>query len=131
MGMKHSNNHYNKNLKEYARKLRNNSTLPEVILWDKLLKRKQLRGYPFLRQRPIKNYIVDFFSKNLNLIIEVDGEIHKFQKGKDKKREEEIKELGYSVIRFQNEEILYELFNVQRTLESFIDEFERTMKQLI
>ena len=125
---KYSNNHYNKNLKEYARKLRNNSTLPEVILWDKLLKRKQLRGYPFLRQRPIKNYIVDFFSKNLNLIIEVDGEIHKFQKGKDKKREEEIKELGYSVIRFQNEEILYELFNVQRTLESFIDEFERTMK---
>ena len=123
---KYSNNHYNKNLKEYARKLRNNSTLPEVILWDKLLKRKQLRGYPFLRQRPIKNYIVDFFSKNLNLIIEVDGEIHKFQKGKDKKREEEIKELGYSVIRFQNEEILYELFNVQRTLESFIDEFERT-----
>ena len=123
--MKHSNNHYNKNLKEFARKLRNNSILPEVILWDKLLKRKQLRGYPFLRQRPIKNYIVDFFSKNLNLIIEVDGEIHKFQKGKDKKREEEIKKLGYSVIRFQNEEILHELINVQRTLESFIDEFEK------
>jgi len=60
----------------------------------------------------------------LNLIIEVDGEIHKFQKGKDKKREEDLKELGYSVIRFHNEEILNELFNVQRTLESFIDEFE-------
>ncbi|NOR76224.1 MAG: DUF559 domain-containing protein [Draconibacterium sp.] len=124
MNEKNSNNHYNKNLKEYARKLRNNSTLSEVILWDKLLKRKQLRGYPFLRQRPLKNYIVDFFSKDLKLIIEVDGEIHKFQKRKDKKREDEIIELGYSVIRFHNEEILNELFNVQRTLESFVDEFE-------
>jgi len=122
--MKHSNNNYNKNLKEYARKLRNNSTLPEVILWDKLLKRKQLRGYPFLRQRPIANYIVDFFSKDLKLIIEVDGEIHKYRKRKDKKREEELKELGYSVIRFQNEEILYELFNVERILNCFVDEFK-------
>ena len=87
-------------------------------------KRKQLRGYPFLRQRPLKNFIVDFFCKELKLVIEVDGEIHKFQKRKDKQREEEIKELGYSVIRFQNEEILYELFNVERTLKSFIDKFE-------
>ena len=124
--MKHSNNHYNKNLKEFARSLRNNSTLTEVILWDKLLKRRQLRGYPFLRQRPLKNFIVDFFSKDLKLIIEVDGEIHKFQKKKDKQREEEIKKLGFSVIRFQNEDILYELINVQRILESFIDEFEKT-----
>ncbi len=122
--MKHSNNNYNKNLKEFARKLRNNSTLAEVIIWDKLLKRKQLRGYSFLRQRPINNYIVDFFSKDLKLIIEVDGEIHKFQKGKDKIREDELIKLGFSVIRFHNEEILNELFNVQRTLEGFIDEFE-------
>ena len=122
--MKHSNNNYNKDLKEYARKLRNNSTLPEIILWNKLLKRKQLRGYPFLRQRPIDNYIVDFFSKDLKLIIEVDGEIHKYQKKKDKQREEKLKELGYSVIRFKNEEILYELFNVERILNDFVDKFE-------
>jgi len=122
--MKHSNNNYNKDLKEYARKLRNNSTLPEIILWNKLLKRKQLRDYPFLRQRPIDNYIVDFFSKDLKLIIEVDGEIHKYQKKKDKQREEKLKELGYSVIRFKNEEILYELFNVERILNDFVDKFE-------
>ncbi len=120
-----SYNHYNKNLKEFARNLRNNSTLPEVILWNKILKRKQLRGYPFLRQRPVENYIVDFFCKDLKLIIEIDGKIHKFQKSKDKKREEELLRLGYSIIRFQNEEVLYELFNVERTLENFIDEFEK------
>jgi very-short-patch-repair endonuclease len=120
-----SNNHYNINLKEFARNLRNNSTLPEVILWNKILKRKQLRGYPFLRQRPIENYIVDFFCKDLKLIIEIDGKIHKFQKSKDKKREEELLRLGFSIIRFNNEEVLNELFNVERTLENFIDELEK------
>lgn len=78
-----SYNHYNKNLKEFARKLRNNSTFAEVVLWDKVLKNRQLRDYQFLRQRAIGNYIVDFFSKELKLIIELDGEIHKFQKSKD------------------------------------------------
>lgn len=125
MTKEHSNNKYNKDLKEFARKLRNNSTLAEVILWDKVLKRKQLRGYPFLRQRPIGNYIVDFFCKDLKLIIELDGEIHRFQKSKDKKRSNDLKSLGYSLLRFENEEILNELFNVQRTLESFIDTFEK------
>jgi len=124
MTVTNSNNNYNKDLKKFARKLRNNSTLPEVILWNKILKRKQLRGYQFLRQRPIGNYIVDFFSKDLKLIVEVDGEIHKFRKGKDKKREADIKALGYSVIRLGNEEILQGLPNVIRTLENFIDEFE-------
>lgn len=119
-----SNNYYNKNLKENARKLRNNSTLPEVILWDKILSKRQLRGYSFLRQRPIGSYIVDFFSKDLKLIIELDGEIHKFQKKKDKEREEETKRKGFSIIRFGNEDVLSGLANVSRTLEYFVDEFE-------
>lgn len=59
------------------------------------------------------------------MIIELDGEIHKFRKSKDKKREIELIELGYSVIRFKNELILNELFNVQRTLEEFVDKFEK------
>ena len=120
-----SNNNYNKNLKEFARNLRNNSTLPEVILWNRILKRNQLRGYTFLRQRPIDNYIVDFFCKDLKLIIELDGEIHRYQKSKDKRREEELLRLGYSIIRFNNEEVLHELVNVERTLENFIDELEK------
>jgi len=117
-------NNYNKDLKQYARNLRNNSTLPEIILWSKVLGRKQLRGYPFLRQRPIDKYIVDFFSKDLKLIIELDGAIHRFQKKKDKQRENELKELGYSIIRFANEEILHDLIHVEKALEGFIDEFE-------
>lgn len=124
----HSNNHYNRNLKEFARELRNNSTLAEVVLWSKVLRKRQLRGYSFLRQRPLGNYIVDFFSKDLKLVIELDGEIHKFRRSKDKIREEEIKGFGFSVIRFDNEDVLKALSNVQRTLEEFVDSFERAIE---
>ncbi len=120
-----SNNYYNRNLKDYARKLRNNSTLPEIILWERILSKRQLRGYSFSRQRPIGSYIVDFFSKDLKLVIELDGEIHKFQKKQDKEREEEIKRKGFSIIRFRNEDVLYGLANVSRTLEYFVDGFEK------
>jgi len=97
----------------------------------KVLRRKQLRGYSFLRQRPIGCYIVDFFCKDLKLIIELDGEIHRFQKKKDKKREDELKELGYSIIRFGNEDILNDLVHVERTLENFVDEFEERKKNIV
>ncbi len=119
-----TNNDYNRNLKDRARALRNKSTLAEVILWNKILKRKQLSGYQFLRQRPINNYIVDFFCKDLNLIIEIDGEIHRFHRKQDKQRETELKELGYKVVRFKNREILDNLYNVERTLQFLVQEIE-------
>ena len=56
---------YNKNLKEFSHKLRNNSTLSEVLLWDYLQAGKML-GYKFNRQKPLLNYIVDFYCKPLN-----------------------------------------------------------------
>ena len=67
---------YHKDLKEIARKLRNDSTPAEIRLWTKLLRSKQMKGYQFLRQRPVLNYIADFMCKELRLIIEVDGESH-------------------------------------------------------
>jgi very-short-patch-repair endonuclease len=126
---KENYNFYNKELREFAQKLRNNSTLAEVILWNKLLKNKQTRGYQFLRQRPIDCFIVDFFCKDLKLIIEVDGFYHKFKKKKDKLRDERLKELGFSILHFQNEEILNDLFSIQRTLECFIYEFEKRQRR--
>jgi len=73
---------YNHKLKELARKLRNDSTLSEIMLWN-YLNGKQMLGYDFDRQRPIDNYIVDFYCKDLKLAIEIDGESHF---GKDQKR---------------------------------------------
>ena len=64
---------YNPKLKELARQLRNDSTLSEILLWNEL-KGKQVEGYDFQRQKPILNYILDFFCHELELAIEIDGE---------------------------------------------------------
>lgn len=66
---------YNKNLKEFSRELRSHSTLAEILLWQKL-RASQFRGYAFNRQKPLDNYIVDFYCRKLNLVIEIDGDSH-------------------------------------------------------
>ena len=82
-------------------------------------------GYRFLRQRPIDQFIVDFFSKELNLVIELDGYTHQFEEviEKDKYKDKRLSELGFDVIRFSDEEVLSDLNNVARTLENFILNF--------
>lgn len=71
---------YNPKLKELARQLRNNSTRSEIILWQHL-KGKQMMGYDFHRQKPIDNFILDFFCYELMLGIELDGYTHLFIEG--------------------------------------------------
>ena len=66
---------YNPELKEKARQLRNNSTASEIKLWM-FLKNKQMLGYDFHRQKPLGEYIVDFFCNELMLAIEIDGLSH-------------------------------------------------------
>lgn len=71
--MESDNFYYNKDIKELARRLRNNSTKAEVVLWKEILRGGKMHGYTFLRQRPVKTCIADFMNKDLRLIIEVDG----------------------------------------------------------
>ncbi len=66
---------YNPKLKELAKRLRNESTLGEALLWNEL-KTKKMHSYDFQRQKPLLNYIVDFYCYELNLVIEVDGQYH-------------------------------------------------------
>lgn len=75
-------------------------TFSEVKLWNEL-KNGQMMGYDFDRQRPIGNYIVDFFCKDLQLAIEVDGITHHDEKAvlKDKIRQEELEAMGISFLR--------------------------------
>lgn len=115
---------YNPKLKEYARKLRNNSTFTEIQLWN-YLKKKQLRGYDFDRQKPIDNYIVDFYCKDLMLAIEVDGESHYGNTDKDKKKDKRLNELGIAVLRFDDLDIVYKLDKVIKKIEKWIDENEK------
>ena len=69
---------YNTDLKKFSRKLRNNSTLGEILLWNDL-KGKKFMVYGFNRQKPLGRYIVDFYCRKLNLVIEIDGISHFFE----------------------------------------------------
>jgi len=110
---------YNPKLKEYARKLRKNSTFTEILLWN-YLKKKQLIGFDFDRQRPIDEFIVDFYCKDLMLAIEVDGESHYGNEEKDKKRDKRLRELGVTVLRFDDFEVRYNTEKVLTEIELWI-----------
>ena len=112
---------YNPKLKPLARKLRNNSTKSEVLLWN-YLKGKQLKGFDFHRQKPIGNYIVDFFCNELNLAIEIDGESHYGNKRYDEVRQKEIEKLGVKFLRFDESEIYYNMANVIKAIEVWVEE---------
>ncbi len=116
---------YNPKLKELARNLRNNSTKAEIRLWQKL-KRKQFYGYDFHRQKPIDNYILDFFCNELLLGIEIDGYSHQIIEvfEKDIVKEEKISSLGITLLRFSDGQVFKDMDNVLRAIESFILEFE-------
>lgn len=116
--------HYNKNLKDHSRDLRVHSTPGEIILWNKVLKSKQMLGFQFLRQFAIGNYIVDFICRRAKLIIEIDGYSHNFKYEKDLKRDENLNELGYKVLRFQEKEIHQNLENIIRTIQQYLRNLE-------
>src|SRR5207244_5032287 len=121
--MKKGYHPYNKDLKQFSRDLRNHSTVSEVLLWNEL-KAGKLRGYKFNRQKPLITYIVDFFSKKLNLVIEIDGETHIDKGKKDLLRQKEIEKLNLNYLRFEDLEIKENLSNVIRVIEDYIDNFE-------
>ena len=113
---------YNPKLREFARQLRNNSTLSEVLLW-KQIKGKAL-GVKFKRQVPMLEYIVDFYCQEIGLAIEIDGNIHDFRYLEDAQRQQEIEKYGVIFIRFSNEEIKNNMFSVILSLESKIEELK-------
>ena len=104
---------YNKNLKQPSRDLRNNMTDAEKLLWSRL-RNKQILGLQFYRQKPILNYIVDFYCPAANLVIECDGSQHYTEEGleADRVRDHALAELGLRVLRFDNLQILKEIDGV-------------------
>lgn len=118
--------HYNSNLTHFARKLRNNGTKAEACLWKYLLRAGTFKGYKFRRQRPVLNYIADFMCTKLMLIIEVDGISHQNVDAiiRDEQRTKELKKVGFTVLRFSDDEVLNDILNVERKREAFVEEFE-------
>ena len=99
--------------------LRRNLTLAELLLWKKLKDRK-LFNTKFRKQHPINIFIVDFYCHDYKLVIEIDGDIHnnEISNEYDLNRTEELKKYGIRVIRFTNEQIIYNIdFVIERIQE--------------
>ncbi len=94
-----------KKLKPFARKMRDEMTFSERVLW-KYLRNRQILGYKFRRQHVIGSYIVDFYCHELKLVIEVDGLSHEEQILYDQKRQDYLVISGFSVLRFKNEDVV-------------------------
>ena len=105
-------------LKHNARKLRAAMTDAEQLLWFRL-RRKQLRGIQFYRQKPIGPYIVDFYAARGKLVIELDGSQHHTPEGiaADIKRDAFLANQGIFVLRFNNLQVLKELDGVLATID--------------
>jgi len=110
---------YNPNLKALARELRNNSTLSEVLLWQ-YLRKKQILGYDFDRQKPIDNYIVDFFCNELMLAIEIDGISHENKNEEDDIRQTRLESIGVRFLRFYDSDVKGNMQGVVTAIEEWI-----------
>lgn len=98
---------YNRYLKTYSRDLRKNMTDAERHLWQ-YLRKKQIYGVQFYRQKPLLNYIVDFYCPAAMLIVECDGGQHYTPEGLayDRQRDRALTALGLKVLRFSNRQVL-------------------------
>ncbi len=118
---------YNRNLKKFSRQLRNDSTLSEVLLWQEL-RAGQIEGFKFNRQKPIGRYIVDFYCKKLNLVIEVDGESHYHDDApiRDGRRQKVLEGLGLSFLRFDDLDVKHNKAFVLSEIYNFIQDWRRS-----
>lgn len=117
---------YNSELKELARDLRKKMTISEVLLWNQL-KQKNMMGYDFDRQRPIGNYIVDFYCKDLSLAIEIDGDTHIYRYDEDEIRQKTLENIGIRFLRFEDIEVKKNISNVLRVIEDWIRKNQPTL----
>ncbi|MCZ4410754.1 endonuclease domain-containing protein [Cryomorphaceae bacterium 1068] len=116
-------NFYNKHLRNFAHENRNAMTKAEACLWKYALSKRQMVGAGFRRQRAIKNYIVDFICLELKLVIEVDGYTHLLDEVqiRDDRKQKELENLGYTVLRFNDEEVLNDMNLVREVIERQIE----------
>jgi very-short-patch-repair endonuclease len=94
-------------------------TISEVLLWNEL-KQKKMLGYDFDRQRPIGNFIVDFYCKELSLAIEIDGDTHFDRYDYDEERQTVLENKGVHFLRFDDTEVKMNMSNVLRVIEDWI-----------
>jgi len=102
-----------------AGELRKNMTVAEQMLWQKL-RNRQVSGYRFRRQHPVRDVVVDFFCYQAMLFVEIDGKVHdtSYKEERDIERTKILKMLGLRELRFRNEEVINDIENVIRRIEA-------------
>ncbi len=111
---------YNKKLDVRARENRRNPTKAESKIWNEVLCMRRFANFKFLRQKPIDNYIADFYCSELQLVIEIDGDSHAEATEYDMVRTRVLEALGLTVVRFTNEELL-------RNIQGVYDDLSRRL----
>ena len=101
-----------------ARRLRQDPTGPEALIWSHLRERQQA-DLRFRRQVPIGAYVVDFACLSIRLIVEVDGGVHALRTHDDKRRDDWLRSQGFTVIRFTNGDVRDRLNEVLARVRSF------------
>src|SRR5688572_4084993 len=113
---------YRKDLRAKAKELRNNSTLSEILLWNEI-KNRQIDGLQFHRQVPMLDFIVDFYSHELKLVIETDGDSHNDKVDYDDLRQQKLETYGIRFLRFDDLE-------VKRNMRWVLDEIWEQVQDL-
>ncbi|MDT8444025.1 MAG: endonuclease domain-containing protein [Desulfuromonadales bacterium] len=113
---------YNKRLIAPARENRKNPTPAEMKIWTEILRMRQFAAFKFLRQKPIDNYIVDFYCSELRLVIEIDGESHAENVAYDTERTRVLQSLGLTVVRYTNNDIMQNIEGVYDNLSKMAGE---------
>ena len=103
---------------ERARELRREMTPAEKLLWQEVRAKKL--GVRFRRQQIIAGFIVDFYCHRAALVVEVDGDIHDLQQEEDARREKVLREMGLTIVRFRNENVIQDLPTVVVRIRSLI-----------
>ena len=123
-GLMFSKNHlpYNPRLKDFSRQLRQGGIMAEALLW-KQLKARQI-GFQFNRQKPILNYIADFYCKEVGVVVEIDGSSHDTPEAqlKDKERDRQMRVIGLEIIRVSDRDVLRDAV---RVAEFIMEECEK------
>jgi very-short-patch-repair endonuclease len=102
-------------MNDFAKLLRNNATIAERLLWNRL-RGRQLGGFRFRRQRPIGNYVCDFVCLSESVVVELDGSQHVEQADYDAQRDAFLKSSGFRVLRFWNGDVMERLETVLETI---------------
>jgi very-short-patch-repair endonuclease len=114
---------YRRALKAPSRELRKHMTDAEQALWQHV-RRKQILGLQFYRQKPLLSFIVDFYCPKAKLVIELDGSQHyePDHRARDRERDARLNTLGLRVLRFDNRQVLREMDAVLEVIRRAAEE---------